>query len=62
MINEGIHYRHLIDGETEAQPPIDPRQSPSLELIPFFLIFPGAYQCVPRARAPRFGLLTIFQR
>lgn len=62
MIGEGIHYSHLIDGETEAQPPSDPRQSPSLELIPFFLMSPGSHQCVPQARAPKLGLLTIFQR
>lgn len=62
MIGEGIHYSHLVDVETEAQPPIDPRQSPSLELIPFFLMSPGSHQCVPQARAPKLGLLTIFQR
>lgn len=25
-LGERIHYSHLVDGETEAQPPIDPRQ------------------------------------
>lgn len=52
---EGTHYSHSVAGETEAQPPIDPRQSSTLELIPFFLMTPGTHQCASAQGSQAWG-------